>query len=50
VVKYWDMDRWEMLLELPGHHGEVWALALSQYGDMVLTGGRACVCVCVRGI
>jgi len=38
-VKYWDMDRWEMLLELPGHHGEVWALAISQYGDFLVTGG-----------
>ena len=23
LVKYWDMDRWELLLELPGHHAEV---------------------------
>lgn len=24
MVKYWDMDRWELLLELPGHYAEVW--------------------------
>jgi len=23
MVKYWDIDRWELLLELPGHHAEV---------------------------
>lgn len=23
MVKYWDMDRWELLLDLPGHHAEV---------------------------
>jgi WD40 repeat protein len=38
AVKYWDMDRFELLLELPAHHGEVWALALSAYGDFLLSG------------
>jgi len=32
------MDRFELLLELPAHHGEVWALALSAYGDFLLSG------------
>jgi U3 small nucleolar RNA-associated protein 12 len=32
------MDRWELLLELPGHHADVQALAISQYGDFVITG------------
>lgn len=39
AVKYWDMDRWELLLDLPGHHGDVQTLAVSQYGDFVVTGG-----------
>lgn len=38
MLKYWDVDRFEMLLELPGHHGEVWGVAVSQYGDFVITG------------
>ena len=25
LLKYWDADRWELLLELPGHHAEVCA-------------------------
>lgn len=54
AVKYWDMDRWELLLDLPGHHGDVQTLAISQYGDFVVTGGhksarmrrqRPCTCV-----
>ena len=40
LVKYWDVDRAEMLLQLPGHHGEVWALAVSAYGDFVVTGSH----------
>jgi hypothetical protein len=42
--------RWgfEMLLEMPGHHAEVWALALSTYGEYIVTGadvrlGSRCV-------
>jgi hypothetical protein len=27
-----------MLLEMPGHHGEVWACTVSSRGDMVVTG------------
>jgi U3 small nucleolar RNA-associated protein 12 len=29
-----------MLLDLPGHHGEVWALAVSAYGDFVVSGSH----------
>lgn len=39
-VKYWDLDRMEQLLELGAHHGEVWCLALSGAGDMVVSGGH----------
>ncbi len=38
LLKYWDLDRHEMLMEMPGHHAEVWALAVSAYGDFVITG------------
>ena len=31
MVKYWDMDRWELLLELPGHHAEVWCALCLQF-------------------
>lgn len=27
MLKYWDMDRWELLLDLPGHHAEVCLLS-----------------------
>jgi WD40 repeat protein len=63
MLKYWDLDRFEMLLEMPGHHAEVWALALSTYGDYIVTGevlkasgllstlyvftAAGCQCVCV---
>lgn len=38
LVKYWDVDRCELLLELPGHHSEVWALAVAHYGDFIISG------------
>lgn len=40
VVKYWDVDRHEQLLELGGHHGEVWCLAVSSHGDFVVSGAH----------
>ena len=39
ALKYWDADRWELLLTLGGHRGETWALAVSSLGDFVVTGG-----------
>ena len=39
ALKYWDADRWELLLSLGGHRGETWALAVSSLGDFVITGG-----------
>jgi len=33
-----DACRSEQLLELAGHHGEVWCCAVSSYGDFVITG------------
>ena len=45
MLKYWDMDRHEQLLELQGHHGQVWALAVSAYGDFVITGEGGPTCI-----
>lgn len=42
ALKYWDADRWELLLSLGGHRGETWALAVSSLGDFVITGGLSC--------
>ena len=38
ALKYWDADRWELLLSLGGHRGESWALAVSSLGDFAVTG------------
>jgi hypothetical protein len=38
AMKRFGPSRFEMLLEMPGHHGEVWACAVSSRGDMVVTG------------
>lgn len=40
VLRYWDADRWELLLELRAHHSEVWCCAVSLLGDFVVTGGH----------
>lgn len=40
VVKYWDADKFELLLTLEGHHAEVWCLAVSPHGDFFVTGSH----------
>lgn len=40
VVKYWDADKFELLLTLEGHHAEVWCLAVSSHGDFLVTGSH----------
>jgi U3 small nucleolar RNA-associated protein 12 len=56
MVKYWDGDKvkskrylvlilfdllqFEGIQKLDGHHGEVWALALSHHGNFVVTGSH----------
>ncbi|KAJ6599165.1 WD-repeat-containing protein [Mycena vulgaris] len=35
MLKYWDGDKFENIQKLDGHHGEVWALALSHHGNFV---------------
>ncbi|URD83570.1 Dip2/Utp12 Family [Musa troglodytarum] len=38
--KYWDADKFELLLTLEGHHAEVWCLAVSNRGDFIVTGSH----------
>ncbi|CDS10194.1 hypothetical protein LRAMOSA02870 [Lichtheimia ramosa] len=40
VVKYWDGDKFENIMKLQGHHGEVWALAIAKHGSFVVTGSH----------
>lgn len=40
LVKYWDADKFELLLTLEGHLADVWCLAISSRGDFVVTGSH----------
>lgn len=40
IVKYWDADKFELLLTLEGHHADVWCLAISSRGDFIVTGSH----------
>lgn len=40
MLKYWDGDKFECIQKLEGHHGEIWALAVSQRGNFVATGSH----------
>jgi U3 small nucleolar RNA-associated protein 12 len=40
TVKYWDADKFELLLTLEGHHAEVWCLANSSRGNFIVTGSH----------
>ena len=37
VIKYWDGDKFEQIQKLEGHHGEIWALAVSRTGEFVVS-------------
>jgi U3 small nucleolar RNA-associated protein 12 len=37
VIKYWDGDKFEHIQKLAGHHGEVWAMAISRTGEFIVT-------------
>ena len=37
AIKYWDGDKFEQVQKLEGHHGEIWALAVSRTGDFVVS-------------
>jgi len=36
-IKYWDGDKFEQIQRLHGHHGEIWALAVSRTGDFLIS-------------
>ena len=37
LLKYWDGDKFEQIQKLEGHHGEIWALAVSRTGEFVVS-------------
>ncbi|KAA6416253.1 MAG: WD domain [Lasallia pustulata] len=37
MIKYWDGDKFEQIQKLEGHHGEIWALAVSRTGEFVVS-------------
>ncbi|MCJ1378226.1 hypothetical protein MMC17_001323 [Xylographa soralifera] len=37
MVKYWDGDKFEQIQKLEGHHGEIWAIAVSRTGEFVVS-------------
>ncbi|KAI9845800.1 MAG: hypothetical protein M1837_004480 [Sclerophora amabilis] len=37
TIKFWDGDKFEQIQKLDGHHGEIWALAISHTGDFVVS-------------
>ncbi|KAI9845784.1 MAG: hypothetical protein M1838_001545 [Thelocarpon superellum] len=37
MIKYWDGDKFAQIQKLDGHHGEVWALAISRRGDFLVS-------------
>lgn len=37
MIKYWDGDKFEQIQRLDGHHGEIWALAVSRTGNFLVS-------------
>lgn len=37
MIKYWDGDKFEQIQRLDGHHGEIWALAVSRTGTFIVS-------------
>jgi U3 small nucleolar RNA-associated protein 12 len=37
MIKYWDGDKFEQIQKIDGHHGEIWAMAVSKRGDFVVS-------------
>ncbi|OCK93646.1 WD40 repeat-like protein [Cenococcum geophilum 1.58] len=37
TIKSWDGDKFEQIQKLQGHHGEIWAMAVSRMGDFIVT-------------
>ena len=40
MIKYWDGDKFEQIQRLSGHHGEIWAIAVSRGGDFLVSAGH----------
>ena len=40
IIKYWDGDKFEQIQKLEGHHGEIWALAVSRTGEFLVSGSH----------
>jgi len=40
MIRYWDCDKYQQVLLLSAHHGEVWALSVSHSGNFVVSAGR----------
>ncbi|RCI14820.1 hypothetical protein L249_6391 [Ophiocordyceps polyrhachis-furcata BCC 54312] len=40
TIRYWDGDKFEQIQRLDGHHGEVWAMAISRSGNFVVSAGH----------
>lgn len=37
TIKYWDADKFEQIQRIDGHHGEIWALAVSHSGRFLVS-------------
>jgi len=37
AIKYWDGDKFEQIQRLDGHHGEIWAMAMSRDGRFLVS-------------
>ncbi|KAK4240676.1 WD40-repeat-containing domain protein [Achaetomium macrosporum] len=37
TIKYWDADKFEQIQRIDGHHGEIWALAVSHSGVFLVS-------------
>ncbi|KAK3393169.1 hypothetical protein B0H63DRAFT_425001 [Podospora didyma] len=37
TIKYWDADKFEQIQRIDGHHGEIWALAISHSGMFLVS-------------
>ncbi|EKD20743.1 uncharacterized protein L3040_006461 [Drepanopeziza brunnea f. sp. 'multigermtubi'] len=37
MIRYWDGDKFEQIQRLDGHHGEIWALAVSKTGSFLVS-------------
>lgn len=40
TIRYWDGDKFEQIQRLNGHHGEVWAMAISRSGNFLVSAGH----------